>query len=187
MENKIEITALGPLSTLEPETVHIGEADIVIQKKIPYEHLLDMVTWGVNIIVGDHNYCSGILYDLVTSLLIIEYYTNLKVGLFNDIEVDADKVYETYDILDSFDVFNIVKKHIDAEQLATFTSTLDKTIQSILQYKNSAQGIMDALANDADDNNAKLKEALDFLQNPDNFKEAKKLADLADQSQIQES
>ena len=59
-----------------------------------------------------------------------------------------------------------------------FIDTTDKTLKSIVDYRNSAKGILDNITENAKDNSQALQESFDILQNDEALKEAKKFVEV---------
>lgn len=163
--NRIPIAAIGTVAQEEPIYVQIGEATIEVRRRISYEEILNMMQWSIDMIVGEKPFMSAPLNRIVKDFAILNAYTNLDLGITHSYDEMSD-IYAEYDILQAFDVMSNILEKIDKRQIEFFESTLDETLLSILAYRNSAKGIVDALAADADQDNAKMGEALKILTDP---------------------
>jgi hypothetical protein len=76
----------------------------------------------------------------MTDMTLLKYYTNLDINLLN---LDPYKVYSNYDIIKPH--LKSLLAVIDEEQLNFFYNTLDETIASIISFRNSVSGLLDAL------------------------------------------
>lgn len=176
--DKIQTLALGPMSQPETHYEQIGEAVVTIKSLIPYEEVLDMIQWTVNLVIDDRPFVSEPLREIVSNMAIIKYYTNLdSADILDNPTFEIKALFERYDILMAHDVFNRVKEFIDAEQLRFFNETLEKTMQNIVNYRNSAQGIIDALAQSAELKDQIFNKNLSDLSDPKKIGQFEKLVE----------
>lgn len=176
--DKINIASFGILPPPIATSVNIGEIAVEVTPRIPYEELLDMIQWCINYIVGDQPFISAPLKVLIKQFAILKYYTNIDFDFmtkFNEIS----EIYENYDILDNFKVYDAVAARVDPIQLEFFEKTLDETLESIISYRCSAKGIVDQLVADAKENTETMQDAVDFVGKGNNAKVLSQLLNLA--------
>lgn len=176
--DKIKTIALGPVPTFEVRYEKIGDAVITITPHIPYEKVLDMIQWCVNLIIDERPFVSEPLHQIVKDMALVKYYTNLdSADILDNPTFELSALFERYDILISHEIFKRIRDFIDKDQLNFFESTLEKTMQNIVNYRNSAQGILDTLAQSAKEkDNVFLQNLADF-QDPEKIGEFKKLVE----------
>lgn len=179
--DKINITALGLIPQQEFVEIPFENANVTVCKKLSYEQILDMLQWCIDFVVGDKPFISEPLKRMVHDFAIVKFYTNIDCDFITDSEMS--EVYSNYDFLMNNDVLLKIAEVIDADQLSFFDETLDKTLASILAYRNSAQGIVEVLAADAEDNAEKMREAIDFVTNPETKDQLGAIMDFAKQIQ----
>ena len=64
-----------------------------------------------------------------------------------------------------------------------FNKTLDETLESIIAYRNSAKGIVDALAENAEQDINKMQGAIDLLSDEEKNKQLSKMIKFAEELQ----
>lgn len=179
MDNKlVSISAIGEVAHEEPIYMTFGEATVEIRRSISYVEILDMVQFAVDFAVTDQPILSGVLNRMVKDFAIVKFYTNLDVTIGKDTATIND-IYDEYDVLMSFGVIDEVKTKISAKQLKFFNETVDETANSILAYRNSIRGMMDALSENAKIDSEQMQQAIDMLSG-ENGEKLGKLIDMAE-------
>lgn len=120
---------------------------ILISPMISYNEIMDLIEWIVSIAATGRSFISIPVLKIVEDMGIMKYYTNLNI---ND-----NELLDGYDILARAGIIEEVKKNIDPNQINWIISSVEKTMDNIITYQNSAKGIIDGL-NDmakAKDNN----------------------------------
>lgn len=176
--NRISISAIGAAPTVEPIYLQVGEATIEVKPRISYEEILNMMQWCIDMIVGEKPFMSAPLNRIVKDFAILNAYTNLDLGVTHEYS-DMSTIYQEYDIVKAHGVLENVMLKIDADQIAFFEETLDKTLESILAYRNSAKGIIDALAADAENDSEKLEKALNIMSDTNSQSQIKTIIETA--------
>lgn len=178
MDNRISVATIGTVAQEKPIYLQVGEATIEIRRNIPYTEILDMVQFAVDFAVTDQPILSGVLNRMVKDFAIVKFYTNLDVTIGKDTATIKD-IYDEYDVLMSFGVIDEVKSKISAKQLKFFNETVDETANSILTYRNSVRGMMDALSESAKIDSEQMQQAIDMLSG-ENGEKLGKLIDMAE-------
>lgn len=145
VEKKVTIAEIGISDFSAEKQVQVGGAFIKVRTLIPYEKLLKMIQWGIDLIIDDRPYIATALEHIVTEMSILHAYTNIDCSLFNTTDFSADDIYETYDILEAHDCFGKVAAQIDKKQLAFYRKIMHDSIRSIIDYRNSAAGVLERL------------------------------------------
>lgn len=177
--DKITIAALGLPTTAASTTVQIGDAQVEIAHTIPYEKLLEMVQWCINLTLDERPFMSEPIRQIVVDFALVKYFTNIETPL-DDAEFDLDKMYENYDLLLGHNAIETIKQNISPKQLEMFISHFDKTCASIIQYKNSAAGIVDKLSAMAKSNTNTLNEALEEFSDPNKLEQVQRMMEIVD-------
>lgn len=144
-QKKVTIADIGVADFSAEKSVQIGAAFVTVRTQIPYERLLDMIQWGIDLIIDDRPYIATALEHIVTELSILHAYTDITCSLFDVESPDAKDIYEVYDILKQHDAFSKVAAQIDADQLAFYRKILHDSVRSIIDYRNSAAGVLERL------------------------------------------
>lgn len=176
--NKINFVALGPLPEIEVKYIQVGEVTIEVKPQVPYEQVLEGVQWAVNFIVDDRPFLSAPLHRIIADLSFIRTFTNFDFSSFDDFTITPQGIYEIYDILSHFDVFNKVKDFVSQSQLTFMFDTIKETCQALVDYRNSAAGIVDIISEKAKDTNQNVSEALNILNDPTKFEHVQKVMEL---------
>lgn len=167
--DKIKFAQLGHISLPETVDIQIGDATITVTPRIPFETFLDMVQWAINFIVDDRPFISEPLRRVVMDMAILKYYTNFDVSFMDDPTFSTHELFENYDLLISHNAIATVRQNMDGAQRDYFEVAVAKTAQSIVDYRNSAQGIVDQLTVNAKENTEALENAMSLIKDPDNM------------------
>lgn len=177
--DKIKIANLGVANIPSPTTITIGDAQVMVEHVIPYEKLLDMVQWCINIVVDERPFISEPIKQVVLDFAVIKFFTNLECPL-DEKEFDLAKMYENYDLLMAHNAIEKIKEVISPLQLRTFAVHFEKTAEAIVAYQNSAAGIVDKLSTMAKGNTNLLNEALETFSDPSKLQEVQRMMEIVD-------
>lgn len=112
--DKIQTLALGPFVSPETRYEKVGDAVIMIKPILPYEDVLDMIQWCVNLIVDERPFVSEPLHQVVKNMALVKYYTNLdSADILDEPTFSLKELFERYDILISHEVFDRIRNFID--------------------------------------------------------------------------
>lgn len=160
--DKIQLSTMGIFPKPEEKVLHIGEADVTVLTYIPYEQMLDMIQWCIDYIINDRPFLSAPLKRIMKNFAILKFYTNFDFS-FLETYHEMSQIYGEYDYIQRFGLLDQVLPIIDKTQLEFFDTTLDETLESIMAYRNSAVGIVDALSENAERDVNDMQKALDFI------------------------
>lgn len=172
--DKIKLSAMGIFPKPEEKILHIGEADVQVMTYIPYEQMLDMIQWCIDYIINDRPFLSAPLKRIMKNFAILKFYTNFDFS-FLETYHEMSQIYAEYDYIQRFGLLDQVLEVIEPTQIEFFETTLDETLESIMTYRNSAVGIVDALSENAKQEAADMQNALNLIGDEDN---ASKMANL---------
>ena len=158
---RIKLNTLGAIEEDPIEYMNIGQTVVTVHKYIPYEQMLDMIQWCIDYIINDRPFISAPLKKIIKDFAVLNFYTNFDFAFLTEYHEMAD-IYAEYDLVYRFDVMAKVKEFIDPGQMDFFENTLDETLESIMKYRNSAVGIVDALAENAQKDTEQMSAALGF-------------------------
>lgn len=177
---KIKLNTLGAIEEDPIEYMNIGQTVVAVHKYIPYEQILDMIQWCIDYIINDRPFISAPLKRIIKDFAILNFYTNFDFNFLTEYHEMAD-IYAEYDLVYRFDVMAKVKEFIDPGQMDFFEHTLDETLESIMKYRNSAVGIVDALAENANNDVDAMSGALGLISDEEKNKKIVQLLQFADQ------
>lgn len=160
---KVKLIAFGPLAENEVKYLQIGEATIAVQQKLPYETILEMIQWSINYIMDDRGFVSEPISRIIQEIAVLKYFTNLDLDNIDLADFTQGDLYEYYDFISAFDVFNKVVNIIDDAQIEFYQDTVKRTLESLLAYRNSAAGIIEMLQIQSENSTDSLKKSLDIL------------------------
>lgn len=160
--NRIPVSAIGTFQSEDPVFIQFGEATVSLKRKISYQEILDLVQLVVDFSITDQPILSGVIKNITLDMAIIKYYTNLECSIFEE-GTALEQIYEEYGVLVDFGVIDEVKAKMDFNQKSFIEKTVAETLSSIIDYRNSAKGIIDSLASSAADDSGKMQSALDMF------------------------
>lgn len=184
--NRIKLNSLGVIEEVAPQYVQVGEAVVTVERFIPYEKMLDMIQWCIDYIINDRPFISAPLKKIIKDFAVLNFYTNFDFNFLTEYQT-MDEIYGEYDFVYRFDVMSKVTQFIDQGQLEFFNHTLDETLDSIMAYRNSAMGIVDALASNAQQDVEKMSQALDLIKDEEQNKGVANLIKIAQELQTSKS
>lgn len=179
---KIKLNTLGAIDEDPIEYMNIGQTVVAVHKYIPYEQMLDMIQWCIDYIINDRPFISAPLKRIIKDFAVLNFYTNFDFNFLTEYETMA-QIYGEYDLVYRYGVMDKVKEFIDPGQLCFFEDTLDETLTSIIAYRNSAKGIVDALAENAQQDIDKMQGAIDLLSDEEKNKQLSKMIKFAEEMQ----
>lgn len=176
---KIKLNTLGVIEEDPIEYMNIGETVVMVHKYIPYEKMLDMIQWCIDYIINDRPFISAPLKRIIKDFAVLNFYTNFDFNFLTEYHEMAD-IYAEYDLVYRFGVMAKVKEFIDPDQMDFFENTLDETLESIMKYRNSAVGIVDALAENARQETSSMEKALSMIGDKEKVEKIQSLIAFAD-------
>lgn len=163
MDNKlIPISAIGEVAQEEPIYVTFGEATVALRRRVSYVEILDMVQFVINFAVTDQPILDGALSRMLKDFAIVKFYTNLDVSIGSE-GATVEAIYNEYDVLMTYGVIADIKCKISEQQLRFFNETVDETLANVMRFRNSARGVLDSIAENADKDSNTIQGAIDML------------------------
>ena len=175
---RIKLANLGPIEEAPIEYLQIGDAALQVKKYIPYEEMLDMIQWCIDYIINDRPFISEPLKKIIKDFAILNFFTNVDTSFLTEYH-DMKDIYEEYDLVYRHNVIDQVISKIDEGQIRFFNETLDATLDSIMTYRNSAVGIIDALSQSAQQDTENMESAMSMINDPDQMEKLGKLLKFA--------
>lgn len=174
MDNKlVPISVIGEVALEEPIYVTFGDATVELRRRVSYVEILDMIQFVVNFAVTDQPILDGALSRMLKDFAIVKFYTNLDVSIGSE-GATVEGIYDEYDVLMAYGVIDDIKCKISERQLRFFNETVDETLANIMRFRNSARGVLDSMATDADRNVNSVQAAMNLL----NGENADRIADI---------
>ena len=140
------------------------EISIEIKQYLPIGEKLKMISEIVNLSQGDSNIINYGKIDIFTFLGIITYYTNIS---FTEKQMeDPAKLYDLF-VGNRLDVD--ILRAIPKSEIDFISNVVEKTVESIIQYRNSAVGIVEAISQDYSNLNFDATELQKKIGDPENL------------------
>ena len=140
------------------------EISIEVKRYLPISEKLKMISEIVNLSQGDNNIVNYGKIDIFTFLGIITYYTNIS---FTEKQMeDPAKLYDLF-VGNRLDVD--ILRAIPKSEIDFISNVVEKTVESIIQYRNSAVGIVEAISQDYSNLNFDATELQKKIGDPENL------------------
>lgn len=149
-----------------------------IKYSIPYEELLTHMQWAIMLITDDNGYISEPVKIAVEELILCAAFTNLDFRRLELSTIKQAELYEMYDIVKKCGLVDAVQDFIDPDQLSFFNTTLAATLVSILNYRNSAAGIVELLSVKNEEMKTRFDDVLESFNDPEKTANVSRLAEL---------
>ena len=161
MEERIPVIDLNLNDDiLTPIIVKLGDKEVAVKQYLPMEEKINLIEKVMNE-SGEATFANPLKIEVFFNLALIENYTNLGI--------DADKLLETYDYLESHGVFTTIIKAIPLEEYKGLLSFLDESFKNYYAYKNSALGIMETISTDYSNLNLDAEEIQNKISDKNNL------------------
>lgn len=176
--NRISLSTLGEIPAIDKKYLQVGEATIEVTPTLRYTQILDMIQWSVELLVSDKPFVSAALVKMVEDFAILNAYTNLNLGITKPFDT-IDEIYAEYDRVAYFKIMENLLPKIDGEQVRFYKETLEKTLKSIVDYRNSAKGIIDTLSREAEEDSEKMEKVFSFMKDAEQQESVKNILEAA--------
>ncbi len=140
-----------------PIAVPVGNLRVHVKNLIPYEEVLDGIQWVINIVFDGRPYVSAPLLEIVEEVAVLRLYTNIDTSEIDQVSFNLDDFYKWFSIIKKNKIDSAARSVIDADQLSFFHRTLHETLKSIVEYNNSAAGLIEQLTSKNLMNNLELE------------------------------
>lgn len=182
--SKIKLVQFGPLPETKTLEIQIGDIKISVQNKITYEQVLEMIQWSINFIMDDRGFISEPVNKIIQDVAVLKYYTNLDFDNIDLANFTQGELYEYYDFIAAFDVMNQVSLNIDKVQLEFYYNTLNRTLESLITYRNSVAGILEMIQVQSQTTVDGLQESLKVLGDEDQFDKVTRMLQLVNPNSL---
>lgn len=175
---KIQLNMFGLPEEKSPIYKEINNNVYVIYPSLQYETIFEMIQWAVNHIMDDRSFISGPLYELISDLALVKFYTNIDLDAIDLADFNIPTIYEWYDILQGHRIIATIKEEIDPQQKDFFFRTLEKTLKSLVDYRNSAVGVLEKIQTLSINANDSMAEAIHLMEDPTQLEALKRMVEL---------
>lgn len=162
---KVAFSKLNLKKNQEVTNLQINnEISIEIKQYLPIGEKLKMISEIVNLSQGDSNIVNYGKIDIFTLLGIITYYTNIS---FTEKQMeDPAKLYDLF-VDNGLDID--ILRAIPKSEIDFISNIVEKTAENIIQYRNSAVGIVEAISQDYSNLNFDATELQKKIGDPENL------------------
>lgn len=176
---KVSFTNLKLKVNSEVNTFQFGEnkTKIEVLKYLPIEDKNDLIHIALQNAEEDGIY-NDILLEMYFNLYIIYFYTNI-----NFTDKQKEDPAKLYDQMQSNGLITSVIEAMDNDEYANLLTSLEVIRDANLTYKNTAGAVLQTIIQDLPRNAAAAAEIVNNW-NPENFKEVQRLAQLANDTGI---
>lgn len=170
---KLPFSKLGIKINTDVVVISRGEYDIEIRKYLPMEEKATLVSTVLNHSIDDTGFYNPLRVKTFLTLETVYAYTNLSFT-----EKMKENGLKLYDTLVSSGLFAEIVSCIPEDEWKDLQNTVWHTISNVYDYKNSAMGILEAVALDFNDLNLDANTLTNTLLSPENLATLKELAPL---------
>ena len=175
MANNISFSTLKLKREDNPVTIDLCGQKVEVKTYLPADQKIKIIENVLRNSADDYNFANPMKIAIWLTIEIIENYTNIS---FRKEEKENPSIL--YDILITNDFVMPIIEAIGIGEYNILESWLEKTIDAYYKYKNSAMGIMEAAALDANNLNFDLEEIKKEIANTDNFKVLQEISEKLD-------
>lgn len=177
---KVKLVNFGGAPSPKINYLQINDGVCEVKESIPFEQILELIQWVINLTIDDRPFISEPIKKIICDCALLKYYTNIDLTFMDATDFKVTEVYEAYDLIFSHEIMEKVRPLIDSKQLDFISSTIDKTLESIVNYRNSAQGIIDVLSLNASSQVENIEKAIQEFEDPSKMQEVHKIMKLVE-------
>lgn len=169
---KVSLNKLGLVKNTEQVDFMWKGQKIEIVQYLPIEKKLEIISNVINDSVDLKGYYAPYRLDLFLTIAIIQNYTNINLT-----EKQQEDLGKLYDLFVGSGLYNEIKSRIPEIEIYYLQENIEKTIQSIYNYKNSVLGIMDAINQDYKDVNFNVDKIQKVLESGEGLETVREVLD----------
>ena len=140
---KVAFSKLALPKTSTTGTVEINEQSVEVKKYLPVDEKLALIGEAINESHDENNFPNPLKIEVFFTLGVIKYYTNISLT-----EKQLETPTKIYDMLVNQGTFGLITTMIPPKELNSLKESLNKTIDAIYTYQNSALGILESISKD---------------------------------------
>lgn len=160
---KVPFTKLKCKINTDEIPVQIGEETIAVKQYLPIQDKLAFIGKVIELAHHeDFDYSNPLKIQAYTDLEIVFAYTNLSFT-----EKQKESTQKLYDVLYSSGILAIIKEAIPQSEIDILTTSIEKTLNAIYHYQNSALGILDTIQNDYNNLNLDINSLNETIKDPE--------------------
>lgn len=143
-----------------------NDETVVVKQYLPINDKLGMIQDIMTYAMAEsnNNFMNPVKIEVFSMLFFTEYYTNIKFT-----EKQWENPGDTYDIMQSNGVFDMIISHMSQEEYNSVSNYIDTIIEGYYKYNNSFLGILNAISQDYSQLNFDAEKIAKDLGNPENL------------------
>lgn len=169
---KIAFTKLGLTKNVEKKIIEWNGQKIEIIQYLPIEDKLNLIARIISLSEDDHVFYNPIKIKIFKTIETVLAYANINLT-----EKQGEDTVKLYDLIESSGFAKEVLKNVPEEEIKYVSEGIDKTIQSIYEYKNSLMGILQQVSQDYKNLNLDANKISEAVQNPEVYALIKQVID----------
>lgn len=162
---KIAFSKLGLKKNEETVNFSIGNFTIEVKQYLPAEQKLQIIVDSLISAYDGGEFVNGLKLSLFLELNIIYQYTNIS---FTDKQ--KDDFLKTYDLLNGNGIIKAVIETIPEEEYNALYHGTFSFAENFFKQRNSAQGILQKITEEFDQEKFNVEEIFNMLKDPENLK-----------------
>lgn len=155
---------------IEYKEFEFNGVKIQVRQYLPFQEKLDLIADIINSSGDDQGFYNSAKLGFFEDMKIMQAYIDIE---FDD-GVDSMQVYDT---LCAGDFFPQMYKLIPDTEINFIINNVNKTIDNIYKYRNSAYGILDALKTDYNDLDLNIEKLMQDVKDGNNIEFLKEVMD----------
>ena len=176
-KEKVSIESLKLNKDIKTEKeIEINGVKIKVACRLPLKEVIDGVQTVITLVVDDRGFISAPVKNIINDLMLLQKYSNLDIDVIAATSVPM-RIFEIYQLLNEEGIIDEVKAAIDAKQLIFWENSLNDSLEGIVNYQNSARGLLDILRSKQDKENKDFDDLLNTLKQEENQELVGKLLD----------
>lgn len=172
--DKVSISSLGAVAENEYSYIDYNGASVAVRREAPTADIMEAIQWGINLLVDDRPFISTPIKAIVEDFCVLKAFTNVDVDSINF--VDTSSVYAAYDVVKP--LLHKVYSLFDPAKVSFLVSGLHGAAENIVNYRNSAAGILQSMTENSPNQMANLNAMLDQLKQSENSPELKQFLEV---------
>lgn len=161
-----------PYTYREPLYLDKGGLTVELYPCPTVKTIIDAVQWSLDMIVTEMPIVSSPVKTVFADLGLLKAFTNLEIDFTKK---TADDIYAAYDAIKQSDLIEDIKAKGDKGMVNFFFNSLNQTLTSIVQYRQSVAGVIDTIVGSANQNIEIMDKAQAIMEDPKALENVKNL------------
>lgn len=164
--NLVSLSSLPVEAFADSQRTYDSPLGFTVRARIPMFQLIDLISEGIAITIGDRGAIPYPIVTLAKRLLIIKYFTDLDLRILDKRPLIDASLFDLYDDLCPT-IYNEVIANIDKDLLGFIEEHFEKSIRALADYRNSALALVEHINASQTVNFEDFTKNLDILNDPE--------------------